>query len=277
MDHGRVVWHSGPVFAAVPILMGLKYLFLLSSFIAVIFASTSKRYVSAPAVSHEIAANDSPQTHEDKLFDTLNLGKKGLGRRAYEYAMLGYNVLKSKGKLGNPNILSIIDFSLPSSRKRLFVIDVKNYKLLFVDYVAHGRNTGLDKALYFSNKPESFKSSVGFYTTLQTYSGAHGYSLRLHGHEIGFNDNAYKRDIVMHSADYVNESVVKSQGYLGRSLGCPALSQKVYKQVINLIKGGSCLFVYGNDFNYVSGSKLLKREVKKGDRKVNYTIKPDED
>src|SRR5437762_1168501 len=89
----------------------------------------------------------------DILFDSLKLGRLGLGRRAYDYAMLGYNVLKAKKKLQNDRILSIIDFSLPSSRKRLFVIDVKNYKLLYVSYVAHGKNTGLDKALYFSNEP----------------------------------------------------------------------------------------------------------------------------
>lgn len=201
-------------------------------------------------------------TKEDKLFDSLHLGKLGLGHRAYDYAMLGYKVLKAKGKLANDKILTIADMSLPSSKKRLFVIDVKNYKLLFVTYVAHGKNTGLDKSLYFSNEPESNKSSVGFYTTLGTYSGTHGYSLRLEGQEIGFNNNALERDIVVHSADYVDEGVVKSQGYLGRSLGCPALSPAIYKQVIEKIKNRSCLFIYGNDASYISNSKLLKQPVK---------------
>ena len=200
-------------------------------------------------------------TKADILFDSLDLGKLGLGRRAYDYAMLGYKVLKAKGKLSNDNILSIADMSLPSGKKRFFVIDVKNYKLLFVTLVAHGKNTGLDKSLYFSNEPESNKTSVGFYTTLATYSGKHGYSLRLQGQEIGFNSNALERDIVVHSADYVSESVVKSQGYVGRSLGCPALSPEIYKQVIEKIKGGSCLFVYGNDASYITNSKLLKRPV----------------
>ncbi len=204
----------------------------------------------------------SKLTKADILFDSLKLGKLGLGRRAYDYAMLGYNVLKAKRKLGNDNILSIIDFSLPSGKKRLFVIDVKNYKLLFVTYVAHGKNSGLDKALYFSNEPESNKSSVGFYTTQTTYSGEHGYSLRLIGQEIGYNNNALERDIVVHSADYVDESIVKSQGYIGRSLGCPALSPGIYKQVINKIKSCTCLFVYGNDASYITNSKFLKRPVK---------------
>lgn len=206
---------------------------------------------------------DTPKVNKaDTLFDSLHLGKLGLGRRAYDYAMLGYKVLKAKGRLSNDKILSIADLTLPSGKKRLFVIDLKNYKVLFVTYVAHGKKTGLDKALYFSNEPESNKTSVGFYTTLGTYSGSHGYSLRLEGQEIGFNSNALERDIVIHSAKYVDESVVKSQGFIGRSLGCPALSPKIYKDVINKIKSGTCLFVYGNDASYITNSKLLKQPVK---------------
>jgi len=103
---------------------------------------------------------------------------------------------------------------------------------------------------------------VGFYTTLSTYQGAHGYSLRLEGQEIGFNNNAMERDIVVHSANYVSESVVKSQGYIGRSLGCPALSPAIYKSVIDKIKNGTCLFIYGNDSSYIVNSKLIKRPAK---------------
>ena len=201
-------------------------------------------------------------TRNDILFDSLHLGRLGLGRRAYDYAMLGYNVLKAKGKLSNDRILTIADMSSPSGKKRLFVIDVKNFKLLFVTYVAHGKNTGLDKSLYFSNELESNKTSVGFYLTGSTYSGKHGFSMRLEGQEIGFNSNAEERDIVVHSADYVGESVVKSQGYVGRSLGCPALSPEMYKPIIDKIKNGTCLFVYGNDASYVTNSKMLKRPVK---------------
>ncbi|MEO6328140.1 MAG: murein L,D-transpeptidase catalytic domain family protein [Ginsengibacter sp.] len=197
----------------------------------------------------------------DSLFNNLNLGKLGLGRRAFDYAMLGYDVLKAKGKLPNEKLLTIADMSAPSGNKRLFVIDVKNYKLLFVTYVAHGKLSGLDRTFYFSNQPESNKSSVGFYITLGTYQGVHGYSLRLAGQEIGFNNNALNRDIVVHSADYVSESVVKSQGYIGRSLGCPALSPAVYKSVIQKIKNGTCLFIYGNDNSYITNSKLIKRPV----------------
>lgn len=246
-----------------------KYILLSISFGIINMAAAGKRSHFSPAKNLLVYSDTSQPTKADILFDSLNLGKLGLGRRAYDYAMLGYNVLKAKGKLSNDRILSIADMSLPSGKKRFFVIDVKNYKLLFVTYVAHGKNTGLDKSLYFSNEPESFKTSVGFYTTLSTYSGKHGYSMRLQGQEIGFNSNALERDIVVHSAKYVNESVVRSQGYVGRSLGCPALSPNIYKPIIDKIKNGTCLFVYGNDASYITNSKYLKRPVKLEKDKIN--------
>ena len=206
------------------------------------------------------AYSDTPQITAPDVFDSLKLGRLGLGRRAYDYAMLGHDFLLRKQMLKNKNILSVIDFSLPSNRKRLFVLDLKRYKLLFVTYVAHGKNSGVDFALYFSNLPESNKSSLGFFSTRGTYSGVHGYSLKLDGFEKGFNDKAEERDIVMHSAEYVSESVVRSQGYIGRSLGCPALSPDIYKQVIDKIKNGTCLFIYGNDSQYIMNSKAIKRK-----------------
>ena len=246
-----------------------KYILLFMSFGIINLANGGKRFHFCLNENLFVYFDTSKPTKADILFDSLDLGKLGLGRRAYDYAMLGYNVLKAKGKLSNDRILSIADMSLPSGKKRFFVIDVKNYKLLFVTYVAHGRNTGLDKSLYFSNEPESNKTSVGFYTTLATYSGKHGYSMRLQGQEIGFNSNALERDIVVHSANYVNESVVRSQGYVGRSLGCPALAPNIYKPIIDKIKNGTCLFVYGNDASYITNSKLLKRPVKLEKDKIN--------
>ncbi len=237
----------------------LRYLICL-----IIFFCPFIQGYSLPSFSSAILHyNDTTiLTHSDSLFNKLHLGKLGLGRRAYDYAMLGYKVLKAKGKLSSDDILTIADMTTPSSKKRLFVIDLEKEKLLYVTYVAHGRNSGLDKTLYFSNKPESNKTSLGFYVTSATYDGSHGYSMRLEGQEIGFNNNAMERDIVVHSADYVSETVVKSQGYLGRSLGCPALSPAIYKSVINKIKNGTCLFIYGNNAQYITNSKLLKQPVK---------------
>ncbi len=257
--------------------MKIKFRLTNKLFFSFIFLITSKvAFSNASLIIHlensklsnsfknSVFYTDTQKLEKPNVFDSLQLGKLGLARRAFDYAMLGFNKLKSKGLISNDQILTIVDFTLASTKKRLFVIDVKNYKLLFVTVVAHGRNTGQDKALYFSNEPESYKSSVGFYTTKGTYSGAHGYSMRLEGHEIGFNDKADSRAIVVHSADYVNEDIAKAQGRLGRSLGCPALSPKINKAVIDKIKNGSCLFVYGHDSKYITDSKYLRQPVRRG-------------
>ncbi len=220
--------------------------------------------IYAQTVADSFIAEKSIQVKKlnKDIFDSLRLGKLGLGRVAFDYAMIGYTRLKAKGLLANAGILSIIDFSLSSAKKRLFVLDVKNYKLLFVTYVAHGRNSGTSHALYFSNEAESFKSSIGFYLTGTTYSGAHGFSMKLKGYEAGYNDKAEERAIVMHSADYVSEALIKQQGFIGRSLGCPALAPEIYKRVINTIRDRSCLFIYGASGNYIENSGMLKQKVK---------------
>jgi hypothetical protein len=192
------------------------------------------------------------------LYESMNLDELGLSKEAFNYALEGYNYLLSTGKLNNDNILSVVDFSLPSSKKRLFVIDMENGKLLYNTYVAHGRNSGKVYANEFSNSPESFKSSLGFYITKGTYTGKHGYSLQLEGEEKGINDNALSRAIVIHSASYVNENVAKRQGYVGRSLGCPALPEKLTRPIIQTIKDGSCFFMFSPNANYVSKSQILQ-------------------
>lgn len=191
------------------------------------------------------------------LFSQMKLDSLGLTREAFDFALAGMEKLEREGKLKNTDLLTIADFSQPSSRKRLFVIDLKQAKVLFNTFVSHGRNSGTVLATAFSNAPESFKSSLGFYVTGQTYRGQHGYSLRLQGEEEGINDNAMSRGIVMHSAAYVNEKIVKMQGYAGRSLGCPAIPEKVHKQIIEVIKDGTCLFLYSPDKSYMVNSKML--------------------
>ncbi|MFT3678947.1 MAG: murein L,D-transpeptidase catalytic domain family protein [Ferruginibacter sp.] len=191
------------------------------------------------------------------LYDSLRLNTLGLAKNVFEYAMAGFNSMKEMGTLMNTSIISIADFSKPSSKKRLFVIDLKNCKVLFNTYVAHGMNSGREFANQFSNTPESNKSSLGFYSTLNTYEGKHGYSLHLQGVERGINDNAYRRDIVMHAADYVSESFINNQGYLGRSQGCPAIPERLHKPIIDKIKNGTCFFIFGQDKRYLTRSRLL--------------------
>jgi len=194
------------------------------------------------------------------MYQTLKLDSLGLSREAFNYAVRGMERLEQEGKLSNTDLISIVDFSLPSSKKRLFVIDLKNGKVLFNTLVSHGRNSGTAVATEFSNAPESFKSSLGFYVTGETYKGEHGYSLRLKGEEAGINDNALNRGIVMHSAAYVNDKLVSLQGYIGRSLGCPAIPEKVHKMIIEQIRNGTCLFLYSPDKYYMAHSKMLEAD-----------------
>jgi hypothetical protein len=200
-----------------------------------------------------------PNSNKISVYDSLQLNALGLSKQAYDYAIRGFKSLRSMGKLTNDSIISIIDFSLSSAKKRFFVIDIKNYKVLYNTYVAHGRNSGAEYAKRFSNNPRSNKSSLGFYVTGNTYDGEHGYSLHLEGEEKGINDNAFKRAIVMHCADYVNENYIKSKGYIGRSLGCPAIPEKIYRPIIDEIKDGSCLFLYGPNQYYLSHSRFLRQ------------------
>lgn len=156
----------------------------------------------------------------------------------------------------NEDIVTIIDFSKPSTEKRLFIIDLKHQKLLHHTLVAHGKNTGQNKAVKFSNIKGSNQSSLGLYQTAESYYGKHGYSLRLDGLEKGFNDNARNRAVVLHSATYVSEAFIKRYGRLGRSYGCPAVPAEHSEEIINLIKGGSLLYIYAEDADYLENSIL---------------------
>jgi len=208
-------------------------------------------------INNNIANNTAK--NNSSVYDELKLADLGLSRYAFDYALKGYNFLLSSGKLKNDEILSIVDFSQSSSKKRLYVIDLRNKKLLFNTYVSHGRNSGREMASEFSNEPESNKSSLGFYVTGDTYTGKHGFSMRLFGEERGINDNANSRAIVMHCAPYVSEGAIKMQGFIGRSLGCPALPEDVYKPIIEKVKNGSCLFLYSPDKYYAAHSDILKK------------------
>jgi hypothetical protein len=195
-----------------------------------------------------------------ELYDVLALDSLGLSREAFNEAVTGYLNLQRRGSIQNTGILSIVDFSIPSFKKRLFVLDLLNEKLLFNTLVAHGRNSGQILATKFSNRSRSFKSSLGFYLTGETYNGQNGYSLRLMGMEQGINDNAYRRGIIVHAASYVNDDISRRYGRLGRSEGCPAIPADIHRFVIEAIKNGSCFFIYGKDKRYAGRSKLLNKQ-----------------
>ncbi|HTD92539.1 MAG TPA: murein L,D-transpeptidase catalytic domain family protein [Chitinophagaceae bacterium] len=191
------------------------------------------------------------------LYDSLHLDLMGLSQPAFDYARKGWEKLTDEGKLANQSLVTIVDFSQSSSHKRLYVLDMQNYRVVFNTWVAHGKNSGKEWARSFSNLSSSLKSSLGFYTTGDTYFGSNGYSLKLNGLEKGINDHAGNRAIVLHGADYVGQSVIDTRGYIGRSFGCPAVPLREASSIIDAIKGGSCLFIYSPDKKYVNRSAIL--------------------
>jgi hypothetical protein len=173
----------------------------------------------------------------------------GVFQRAYN----GIAALSAPKK----DILTIIDYSLPSSANRFFVIDLANCRMLYQTLVAHGKNSGEISCTRFSNTPSSLQSSPGFFLTAETYSGRHGYSLRLDGMEPDINDLARARAIVIHGADYVCQRYVDDFGYIGRSFGCPALPLELNAKIIDLIKDGSCLYIHSGDKNYQAKTQIF--------------------
>ncbi len=178
------------------------------------------------------------------LYNTLN--DTTLSRDALEKALQFID----KVKPSIDSIVTIIDFTKPSTEKRFFVINLSTKEILIKTYVAHGINSGENYAVKFSNAEGSKMSSAGFYITGKTYLGKHGYSLKLKGLEQGINNNAYKRAIVIHGAWYVSEDFIRANGRLGRSFGCPALDENISKTVIDFIKNGTILYIYTNDEKY---------------------------
>lgn len=226
-----------------------------------LLSNTTTASVTAPGFGDSsLSAYATPYSlleSKRELYNKLGLEGFGLSRKVFEMALKGMDKLSRKDRIRVP-VLSIADFSKPSTAKRLFVIDLEQEILIFNTWVAHGRNSGEALARYFSNKPRSRKSSLGFYITRNSYYGSNGYSLKLEGVEPGINHNAGARGIVIHAADYVGEQFIGQQGYLGRSQGCPAVTAEVNEPLINTIKDGSCLFIYHPSPAYISRSPFLR-------------------
>ncbi len=238
----------------IPIFLGclsVSFTYLPSS----TFSSNELPVAVSPAPAFDSASLVS--SHADIIYNSTGLEKHGLSKDAFNYAWKGYQKLLGKKLVAIPRYLTICDFSQSSRSKRLFIIDVITQELVVNTFVAHGKNSGGEFATRFSNTPESLQSSLGFFVTQNTYIGAHGLSLRLEGVDGKFNNNAFERTIVIHGAAYVDEARVKAGGYMGRSWGCPALPQKESASIINIIKGGTCLFIYHPQKNYLTGSTLL--------------------
>jgi hypothetical protein len=182
-----------------------------------------------------------------------------LDQNVLRLALAAHDKALAEGLLANPNILTVIDYSRPSTDPRFWVFDLAAHRLLFEELVAHGRNSGDNVATRFSNDDSSLESSLGFYVTGDVYMGKHGRSLRINGLDKGWNDHALARGIVVHAADYVSAAYAAAEGRLGRSWGCPALSPKVAARVIDTIQGGSALFAYYPDSTWLAGSSFLEQ------------------
>jgi hypothetical protein len=191
----------------------------------------------------------------------LSLNEPALKPEAFRYGLIGFETLLSKGLIANDSLLTIIDFSLPSSTDRFFVINLLNNQVIFKTLVSHGRNSGDLYANRFSNKMQSHESALGFFITGKSYQGGQGYSLQLQGVDKGYNDQTLLRGIVIHAADYATHEYVTRYGRLGRSFGCPALPPELSRPIINLIKEGSVLFSYYPDRSYLNHSVILNNNI----------------
>lgn len=196
------------------------------------------------------------EAEASSLYDALAINGD-INMKTLVYALKGFRHLQATGKLHDTKILSIADMSQSSRKKRLYIIDVENKKLLYNTYVAHGRNSGSEYATSFSNDVDSHKSSLGFYVTSNTYNGSHGLSLRIEGVEKGFNDRAIERAVVIHGANYIGDQFLKNSPFSGRSWGCPAVPAAQTATVINMIKNGTCLFIYHPTEKYLTKSAIL--------------------
>ena len=232
---------------------------VIFSVAAISFTPSKGSNVSNENKITEISPAEATLTDTQVIYKALEKENAAAmpSEEAFTLAMKGFDNLKSLPGKVKKDILTVVDFSLPSTEKRLWVIDLENNKVLFNDWVAHGKNSGNNQAKAFSNVPNSYTSSIGFYMTAETYHGKHGLSLRLDGMDKGFNDNARRRAIVMHGADYVSGDFIQKYGRLGRSFGCPSVSMDIYEDVIDTIHGGSLLFIYSPDENFVNKSSVL--------------------
>jgi hypothetical protein len=181
----------------------------------------------------------------------------GLDAKVLGLAMRASSCARRKGAIPESDLLTVIDYSRPSTEPRLYVLDLANGEVLHRELVAHGKHSGANRTRFFSNEPNSRRTSIGLFVTRDTYVGRHGRSLRLDGLEPGVNDRALERAIVMHGASYVGPRFIAKHGRLGRSWGCPALAPEVAQRVIDVIRDGTPVFAYYPDRSWLARSPFL--------------------
>lgn len=243
---------------------------LLTFFVSAYTYKVAEGYAEEPlktkdsaSISYETTCSETVvMVNSEQVVDSFYNGifeaEPTLNKKVFNYALKGYFYLLNQGNLQKKDTLTIIDYSLSSNQKRLWVLDLRNLKVLFHELVAHGRNSGNEYARKFSNTTNSFQSSLGFFLTGDIYTGKHETSLRLFGVENKFNSKAFERGIVIHGADYVSESFIRNNQRLGRSQGCPAVSEHVINHLARTISNGACVFAYYPHKSYLKNSNVLK-------------------
>lgn len=209
------------------------------------------------AASDVLAAKRRPSS--DALAASLLRQAPGLRGEVLRLALDAAQTAGDRGLVRRRDVITVIDYSLPSTQPRLFVFDLSTRKILFRELVAHGRNSGGNRTSFFSNSPGSLATSLGLFVTEDTYMGGNGYSLRLRGLEEGVNDMALDRAIVMHGASYVSRAAITALGRLGRSWGCPAVRKEVAKKIINTVRGGSAVFAYYPEKRWLASSEFFRK------------------
>ena len=224
----------------------MRALFLLVFFVLAIGSATGAREKAAVRNTTPVAASAWSQA-----------ARGTIDPRVFDLALGAVQCAVRSGAIADPSTLTVIDYSKPSSEKRLWVFDLRSHDLLYQELVAHGQGSGDNMATVFSNEPETHASSLGLFLTEDTYVGKNGYSLRLKGLDEGFNHRAGERAIVMHGAPYVSDDFVKKNGRLGRSWGCPALREGVAREVIDRVRGNGIVFSYYPNQNWLDSSRYL--------------------
>ena len=216
--------------------------------------------VASPApTSAEPAAPAVPGfvTEHEALLSQLSSAAPGLDPKVLDLALQARTCAVAYGDVEGDTRLAVIDYSMPSTEKRLWVFDLQEGDVLYNEHVAHGQGSGGNMTTAFSNQDGSHQTSLGLFRTAETYVGGNGYSMRMDGLDAGYNDNARERLIVMHGAPYVNPDAARKQGRLGRSWGCPAVRDAVAREIIDTMKGGELLFSYYPDERWLDSSRFL--------------------
>ena len=227
---------------------------------AVVVATTAAMDARGNALSKAlprtpVRAAAVPAAVETSEWDSVR--PRAMNQQVFKLALQAANCAIQSGAVADPSTLTVIDYSKPSTSKRLWVLDLRARALMYEELVAHGQGSGANVPTMFSNEPETHRSSIGLFETKDTYIGRNGYSLRLEGLDTGFNDRAFERAIVMHGAPYVSERLAHTQGRLGRSWGCPAVREDVARELIDHVKGTGLVFAYYPDPEWLSSSKFL--------------------